>query len=126
MPGEDQSETPVPRPTVAGVRKLLRDEPQLWLQHDPRNRWFCPHCGEVINSIVLPPGTALGLLPDLPLQLLDHLKICTAVQAGIAAQKRLRASKAETSGFHQALHDASLRQRHTMKPPPALKGYEIG
>src|SRR5579862_272853 len=113
MAGEEQSPIPAPRPTVAGVRKLLRDEPQLWLQHDLRNRWFCPHCGEVINSIVLPPGTALGLLPDLPLQLVEHLLTCSALQAGIAPQKRFRSSQAQGSGFHQALHDASLRQRHT-------------
>ena len=83
-------------------------------------------CGEVINSIVLPPGTALGLLPDLPLQLVEHLQSCSAVQAGIAPQKFYRKSQADSSGFDQALHDASLRQRHTLKPPPKIDGYEIG
>jgi serine phosphatase RsbU (regulator of sigma subunit) len=123
--GDTNPENAISRPAVSTVRRCLRDEPQLWLQHDLRNRWFCPHCGEVINSIVLPPGTALGMLPELPGQLLEHLQVCSAVLAGIPAQKRLR-THAAASGMHQALHDASLRQRHTMKPPPKLEGYEIG
>src|SRR5690348_9756897 len=108
MAGEEPSANPTSSLTVTAIRRCLRDEPQIWLQRDARNRWFCPHCGEVINSIVLPPGTALALLPELPSQFLEHLKMCSAVQAGIPAQKRLRTSQADTSGFHQALHDASL------------------
>ncbi len=90
----------------------------MWLQRDPRNRWFCPHCGETVNAIVLPTGSALALLPELPHQILEHLRTCAAVQANIPAQKRLHGPDAATSGMHQAMHDARMRQRHTLRQPP--------
>ena len=121
------SRTSQRRQSATSVRRVLREEPELWLQLDPRNRWFCPHCGDTVNSIVLPPGTARALLPDLPHQIIEHLSACTAVKAGLPADKRLQGNSASTSSaLHQAMHDARLRQRHTLRKPPALKGYEIG
>jgi serine phosphatase RsbU (regulator of sigma subunit) len=126
MSASEESKTLNPHWTLALVRRVLRDEPELWLQRNARNRWFCPHCGEIVNEIVVPPGSALGLQPDLPNQILDHLNACKAVQAGIPAQKRLSGGSANLSSVNQALHDARLRQRHTMRSPPKIDGFEIG
>jgi sigma-B regulation protein RsbU (phosphoserine phosphatase) len=122
---DDRSRASVSQ-TLIAVRHSLREEPQLWLQRDARNRWFCPHCGEIINSIVLPPGAALALLPDLPHLIIEHLRTCSAVQAGIPPQKRLHGADAASSGLHQAMHDARMRQRHTLRGPPPVAGFEIG
>lgn len=118
-----------PRITLPAMRLALREEPQLWLQRDPRNRWFCPHCGEIIMSIVLPmeSDSALALSPDVPPQIIEHLNSCAAVLAGILPQKRMSVSgTAGMSGMHQAMHDARLRQRHTLRVPPKMQSYEIG
>src|SRR5262249_31314201 len=111
MSASEPSNDVNPRWTLALVRRVIREEPELWLQRNNRNRWFCPHCGEIVNGIVLPPGAALGLLPDLPNQLLEHLNVCKSVLAGIPAQKRLSGGSARMSGINQAMHDARLRQR---------------
>lgn len=125
-PDDERPKPPTPRQSVVLVRKALRDEPQMWLQRGTRNRWFCPHCGEIVNSIVLPPGEQLALLPDLPLQIVEHLEVCIAVKSGIPAQKRVSGGDASLSGLHQAMHDARMRQRHTLRLPPNLLKFQIG
>jgi len=116
------------RQTVATIRTVLREEPHLWLQRDSRSRWFCPHCGETIAAIILPPesDSALALSAEIPPRIVEHLNTCAAVLAGILPQKRMHGGgTAAMSGQHQAMHDARLRQRHTLRVPPRLASYEI-
>jgi serine phosphatase RsbU (regulator of sigma subunit) len=118
----------LPRHSTTSVRTALREDPQLWLQRDPRNRWFCPHCGEVVNSITLPSESdaALAMSPEINWKIAEHLNSCAAVRAGILPQKRMSTgSSAALSGMHQAMHDARLRQRHTLRLPPRMQSYEI-
>lgn len=48
-----------------------------------------------------------------------------AVKSGLPAQKRLTGAAGNGSGLHQSLHDARLRQRHTLRQPPKVPGFEI-
>ena len=115
-----------PRQTLAMLRCVLRDTPDIWAQHDFRNRWFCPHCGEVINTIIVPPERGQALLHDLPYQIQEHLQVCHAVANGLPAQKRQKGADAALSGLRQALHDARLQQRHMVPEAPRFAGLEIG
>jgi serine phosphatase RsbU (regulator of sigma subunit) len=111
--------------TISQIRNFLRNEPELWAQHDDRNRWFCPHCGDVISTISLPPGGGFLLLQDCPHQILEHLKVCQAVAAGRAAEKYF--AKAGTSGeIRSMMHKARMSQRHTLRPVPEVPGFELG
>jgi phosphoserine phosphatase RsbU/P len=113
------------RQTVTMLRRGLREMPDLWAQHDSRNRWFCPHCGEIINSVLVPPERGQALLHDLPHQIQEHLVKCAAARAGLPAQKRLKGQDAALSGLRQALHDATLSQRHMLQTAPQIPGCKI-
>ncbi|HYG78513.1 MAG TPA: PP2C family protein-serine/threonine phosphatase [Planctomycetota bacterium] len=114
-----------PRQTVAMLRRALRETPDIWAQHDSRNRWFCPHCGEIINTIIVPPERGQALLHDLPFQIQEHLKVCAAALSGLPPQKRQRGADAALSGLRQALHEARLQQRHMLHDAPRFDGLDI-
>jgi phosphoserine phosphatase RsbU/P len=113
------------RQTVVMLRRGLREMPDLWAQRDSRNRWFCPHCGEIINSIFVPPERGQALLHDLPHQISEHIGKCAAALAGLPAQKRLKGQDAALSGLRQALHEATLQQRHMLQTAPLIPGCKI-
>lgn len=112
-------------PSIAKLRNLLRSEPDVWAQHDERNRWFCPHCGEILSRIVIPADSFL-LLQDCPHLIREHLLACHAVQNGLAADKQLVVKASRSNELKSVMHKARMNQRQLLKPVPALPGYEIG
>lgn len=112
-------------PSLSQLRNLLRNEPELWAQHDERNRWFCPHCGEVIAQIVVPAGGGQLLLQDCPHLIREHLIACQAVQLGLPPDKH-RNSAGQSGELRSVMHKARMSQRHMLRPIPAVPGFEIG
>jgi len=111
-------------PTIIQLRNLLRSEPDLWAQHDERNRWFCPHCGEIVSRIVIPADHFL-LLQDCPHLMREHLLACHAVQAGRPAEKHLSISASQSNELRSVMHKARMSQRQMLKPVPTIPGFEI-
>src|SRR4051812_31308857 len=112
-------------PSISHLRNLLRQEPELWAQHDERNRWFCPHCGEIIDQIVVPPGGGFLLLQDCPLQIREHLLDCQSVKLGRPPEKH-HGGAGRSGELRSVMHKARMSQRQMLRPVPVVPGFEIG
>lgn len=76
---------------VRFLRKALRED-DIWRQMGPRNRWFCPFCGEVQEFMV--PTDTLLMMQDVPHLIAGHLqKGCKRYRPGESPRQRISAAQ---------------------------------